>query len=199
MGFMRNYGLSKAKGEFVLFLDDDTVLMESDFLKNLATIFAADPGLDAVMPEGFASQALIKGRYEFHDPFFFTNRCMAYRKQCLIDLKGFDSNFIGQEDVEFAIRFMAKNYKYMQTHDLHYYHPPLIYDNTAKGYAVGASFANSKYNPVMKFFLLINGTRWLPLYFMPGLKNRFMARFAAGFLKGFMHTILNKNKKAAYS
>jgi len=34
---------------------------------------------------------------------------------------------------------------------------------------------------------------------MPGLKNKFMARFATEFLKGLMHKILNKNKKAAYS
>lgn len=198
MGFMRNYGLSKAKGEIILFLDDDTVLMDTDFLKNLIDFFAADPSLDAVIPEGFASHALIKGQYEYHDPFFFTNRCMAYRKNCLLELKGFDSNFIGQEDVEFAIRFTAKNYNVLKTPSLQYYHPPLVYEDTSKGHAVGASFARSKYNMIIKCFLFINGIRWLPLYFLPGLKNKFMARFALGFLKGFVGKIFKKHKKVDY-
>lgn len=198
MGFMRNYGLSKAKGEIVLFLDDDTVFMDVDFLKTLVGFFTADPSLDAVMPEGSASYALINGRYQYHDPFFFTNRCMAYRKECLLELRGFDSNFTGQEDVELAIRFTAKNHKALKTKALTYYHPPLIYNDPSKGYAVGASFAQSKYSWPIKCLLFLNGARWLPLYLLPGLRHRFMARFALGFSKGFLQQILGKNKNKGY-
>ena len=199
MGFMRNYGISKAKGEIILFLDDDTVIMKDDFLKNLIRFFNTDPYLDAVMPEGFASYALITGKYQYHDPFFFTNRCMAYRKKCLLDLKGFDANFVGQEDVELAIRFTAKNYKVVKTSTLMYFHPPLIYNDTSKGYAVGKSFAQSKYSRMMKCLIFLNGTRWLPLYFLPGLKNKFMAKFAFGFFRGFIDHVFGKNKKVNYS
>lgn len=198
MGFMRNYGLSKAKGDIILFLDDDTVLMDSDFLKTLVELFTTDPSLDAVMPEGLASHALIKGKYQYHDPFFFTNRCMAYRKRCLIELKGFDSKFVGQEDVELAIRFIAKGYTALKTKKLTYYHPPLIYKDISKGYAVGASFAESKYDRTVKCLLFLNGARWLPLYILPGLKNKFMAKFALGFSMGFIHQTFRANTKVNY-
>lgn len=198
MGFMRNYGLSKARGKIILFLDDDTVITDKNFLTALVRLFQADKNLDAVMPRGKASYGLINGKYQYHDPFFFTNRCMAYRKSCLLKLNGFDSNFTGQEDVELAIRFMAKNYSVLKSNDLVYYHPPMIYNNTDKGYAVGSSFAKSKYNRFIKFLLFINGARWLLFYFLPGAKNRYMSRFASGFFKGFLYSLFNIRKKIDY-
>ncbi len=198
MGFMRNFGLSKASGEIVLFLDDDTVILDNHFLPALYCTFKNDHTIDAVQSKGSASYALIHGRYSYHDPYFFTNRCMAYRKSCLKQLQGFDSNFIGQEDVELAIRFIARNFKVVQSKYLKYYHPPLIFRDSSKGYAVGASFARSKYNGFIKILLLVNGTRWLPRGILPGLKNKFMATFALGFLRGFILNIFGKPKKADY-
>ncbi|WP_300460990.1 glycosyltransferase [Desulfobacula sp.] len=198
MGFMRNFGLSKARGEIILFLDDDTVIGDTKFLKTLCCKFDQDPSIDGIMPKGQASFALIKGQYFFHDPFFFTNRCMAYRKKCLEALNGFDSNFVGQEDVELAIRFIATGKKAIKAKDLIYYHPPLVYTDTAKGYAVGASFASSKYSLIIKWLLFINGIRWLPLYFSPVLKHKFMARFALGFFKGFIFKLFNKKTRVIY-
>ncbi len=195
MGFMRNFGLSKASGEIVLFLDDDTVILDNRFLGSLYCTFKNDHTLDAVQSKGSASYALIHGRYSYHDPYFFTNRCMAYRKSCLKQLQGFDSNFTGQEDVELAIRFIAKNFKVLQSKHLEYYHPPLIFKDSSKGYAVGASFARSKYNIFIKILLLANGTRWLPCGILPGLKNKYMARFALGFLRGFILNIFGKPQK----
>lgn len=198
MGFMRNYGLSKAKGEIILFLDDDTVILDLHFLDKLVIQFKANPYIDAILPEGKASLALLEDRYQFHDPFFFTNRCTAYRKDCLKRLKGFDSNFIGQEDVELAIRFYANRCKHMKTSTLLYYHPPLICDSSSKSVAVGSSFARSKYNPLIKSLLLLNGSRWLLRFCLPGLKNKYLANFAMGFFKGFLHTILGKQKQVHY-
>ena len=198
MGFMRNYGLSKAKGEISLFLDDDTVILDPNFLKTLAELFDAHPECSAVMAHGQASYALINGRYDFHDPYFFTNRCMAYRKTCLEELNGFDSNFVGQEDVELAIRFISGGYQSLKSEHLQYYHPPLICENSNKARAVGASFAASKYSGIMKWMLFLNGIRWLPLYISPALKHRFMARFALGFLKGFIRCYVTKENSVNY-
>ena len=192
MGYMRNYGLSKAKGEIILFLDDDTVILDSQFLSKLQRLFEKDGDLMAVIPKGNSSFCLIQHRYSYHDPYFFTNRCMAYRKKCLIELNGFDSNFIGQEDVEFAIRFLAKGYKYIKTDEIQYYHPPFIVKDLKKPQAVGYSFAQSKYSFYLKIPLAINGARWLYRIIYPTFKNRQMSKFAIGFFIGFLEGIFKK-------
>ena len=97
MGYMRNYGLSKAKGEIILFLDNDTVILDSQFLSKLQRLFEKHEDLMAVIPKGNSSFCLIQHRYSYHDLYFFTNRCMAYRKKCLIKLNGFDSNFMDKK------------------------------------------------------------------------------------------------------
>ncbi len=198
MGFMRNFGLSKSKGEIVLFLDDDTVIADNHFLSGLYAAFHSNKKPDAVMPHGFASFSLLEARYAFHDPFFFTNRCMAYKRSCLKLLKGFDSSFIGQEDVELAIRFLSKDFKVVKSSELVYFHPPLILTDTSKSYAVGASFARSKYPFWFKCLLLINGARWFPLYLIPGPQNRHKAKFALGFLKGFILSLFQKDTRVEY-
>lgn len=198
MGFMRNWGLSRAKGETILFLDDDTVITDQAFLTKLHRHMTSSEKPDAVMPCGNASWSLIKGRYSFHDPYFYTNRCMAYKRQCLISLRGFNSKFTGQEDVELAIRFLYKGFKSVKSQNLSYYHPPLVCNDLSKAYAVGNSFAESNYSAFFKFFLLLNGSRWIFLFLMPGMKNKHMARFACGFFKGFLLTALKKNKPVEY-
>ncbi len=198
MGFMRNFGLSKSKGEIILFLDDDTVITDKKFLTHLLKLFNSNPKIDAVMPSGSSSYSRIKDHYNYHDPFFFTNRCMAYRKSCLIDLNGFDNSFIGQEDVELAIRFIVEDFIVLKTGSLKYYHPPLLFNNTAKGVAVGASFAQSKFTALFKFFLLINGSRWLPLYLLPQPENKYKSIFAFGFLMGFLKTFLHGQNGMKY-
>ena len=190
MGYMRNYGLSKAQGQVILFLDDDTVIWDRTFLKKLYKFFEEDPGLMAVIPRGNPLFCLIRGHYSYHDPFFFTNRCMAYRRSCLIELKGFDSSFIGQEDVELAIRFIVRGYRFVDTERLQYYHPPLIVNSAGKAIAVGYSFARSRYGMGLRFLLAINGARWLPRAIFPTRKNIYMSRFAWGFLVGFFKGLL---------
>ncbi len=190
MGYMRNYGLSKAQGEIILFLDDDTVIWDKLFLKKLYNLFKKDPDLMAVIPRGNPLFCLIKKHYFYHDPFFFTNRCMAYRRSCLIEMKGFDNNFIGQEDVEFAIRFIAKDYKFIKTNEIQYYHPPFIVESFNKAIAVGYSFSKSKYKRWIRLILGINGARWLPRIIGPTQKNIYMAKFSWGFMLGFIKGLL---------
>ncbi len=193
MGYMRNFGLSKALGEFVLFLDDDTVILDKEFLKKLIEFFDKDKSIMAVIPKGNPSFCLLESRYGYHDPYFFTNRCAAYRKDCLIEMKGFDNSFIGQEDVEFAIRFLAKGYKYIKTDKLQYYHPPFL-ANLRKAQAVGYSFANSKYNLMLKLLLVLNGSRWMLRAIYPTFKNKNMAKFGFGFLLGFLKGLFGLKK-----
>lgn len=194
MGYSRNFGLSKAKGKYILFLDDDTVILEESFLPRLMGEFEAEHA-DAIVPQGAASYALIKGKYDFHDPLFPTNRCMAYRREILKDLNGFVSEMIGQEDVEFVIRFIASGSKYTNSLKLHYFHPPLIYNNLNKATAVGKSFFGlwKRYHFIMWILLFFNGIRHLPLLLFSFRKKwEMQSKFSLGFLKGYLFSLTNR-------
>ncbi len=188
MGYSRNFGLEHSRGEFVLFLDDDTIILQDDFLKTMVAHFDAHPGVSAIMPHGEASFAFVDDRYDFHDPFFMTSRCTAYRREVLASLGGFMSTFIGQEDVEFVIRFHSAGNRCAAVPQLAYRHPPLYITNLGKPMAVGSSFygIRKRYPLPMWLLAVINCSRHLPLVVAPSRKHREMGRFGLGFLWGVL-------------
>jgi glycosyltransferase involved in cell wall biosynthesis len=194
MGYSRNFGLARTRGEIVLFLDDDTVLLQDDFLALLERRFAEHPGVEALVPHGEASFAMIEGRYDYHEPYFMTSRCMAYRRSVLAELGGFMDHFVGQEDVEFVIRFLLAGRKSLNIGELRYFHPPLLVGNLRKPMAVGQSFSRlrSRYPWLLWLLVLGNCSRHAPLYLMPGRRNREMGRFGVGFLAGVVASIFKK-------
>ncbi|GFO57949.1 glycosyl transferase [Geomonas silvestris] len=194
MGHSRNFGLSQSRGEFVLFLDDDTVLLQKGFLSTVLREFAAHPEADALVPHGSASFALIDGRYDHHDPYFMTSRCTAYRRKVLAELSGFVDQFIGQEDVEFVIRFLMSGHRSVNCPSLEYFHPPLLVGNFRKPMAVGQSFfrLHRRYPLLLWLAVLANCSRHAPLYLCPGRKNREMGRFGLGFLAGVIAALFKK-------
>lgn len=192
MGYSRNFGLSKALGKYILFLDDDTVILQKDFLSNLINEFDIS-GADSVIPKGLASYYLLNGRYGFHDRYYPSNRCVAYRKEILEELGGFVSDMIGQEDVEFTIRFIASGKKCIRSKRLLYLHPPLIVDNLNKAKAVGMSFARlrNRYPFFVWLMLIINSSRFLPKLIFPiNLKWKMQGKFSCGFLIGVVSGLL---------
>ena len=192
MGYSRNYGLTHSRGRYVLFLDDDTVLMQNNFLSRLAACFEANPAVDALVPHGTASFSMVEGRYAYHDPFFMTSRCTAYRRSVLAELGGFVSDFIGQEDVEFVIRFLLSGRRSLNLPELNYFHPPLQVGNFNKPMAVGMSFSGLKkrYSLVLWLLVVLNCMRHAPLYLLPGRFNREMGRFGIGFFLGVIKGLL---------
>lgn len=186
MGYARNYALSRSRGKYVLFLDDDTVILQKDFIWILLEKFESNERIDAVVPHGQASYAVIDGKYDYHDPYFMTSRCTAYRRDVLAELCGFVSDFVGQEDVEFVVRFTILGKHAEQVRELEYYHPPLLVPNFRKPKAVGHSFCGlkSRYPFVMWLLVLLNCARHAPLYLIPDRRCREMGRFGIGFLIG---------------
>ncbi len=186
MGYSRNVGLAHSRGKIVLFLDDDTVIMQLDFLAILERIFNNNINIDAVVPHGRAAYACVEDRYDFHDPYFMTSRCTAYRRSVLAELGGFMGHFIGQEDVEFVIRFIIAGKTPQNVSELMYFHPPLLVPHFRKPKAVGMSFFNlrQRYPAIMWFLILVNCMRHAPLYLLPGRRNREMGRFGIGFMLG---------------
>ncbi len=196
MGYSRNFGLARSRGENVLFLDDDTVIPQKDFLAGLDQVFRSNPDIDAVVPHGNASYGLVKGRYDFHDPFFMTSRCTAYRRSVLAGLGGFVSDFIGQEDVEFVVRFFMAGKNALHVPSLEYYHPPLLVGNFRKPMAVGQSFfrVRKRYPFLIWMLLLVNCSRHAPLYLIPWGRFREMGRFGVGFLAGVVWSLFSRKR-----
>ena len=191
MGYSRNFGLARSRGEIILFMDDDTVLLQHDFLSVLDSVCTLHSGIDAVVPHGHAAYACIEDHYDFHDPYFMTSRCTAYRREALQELSGFMSHFVGQEDVEFVTRFTIAHKVEFNAPTLHYYHPPLLVPNTRKPRAVGFSFFNLKgrYSWPVWLLLLLNCARYAPLMVLPTRRFREQGRFGIGFLQGVLDGI----------
>lgn len=194
MGYSRNFGVSRSRGDYVLFLDDDTVILQEDFLARLDEVFTNNPAIDAVVPHGDSSYGLIKGKYDFHDPYFMTSRCTAYRRSVLAELGGFVSDFIGQEDVEFVVRFFMAGKNSLNVPELEYYHPPLMVGNFRKPMAVGQSFfrVRKRYPFLIWVLLLVNCSRHAPLYLLPWGRFREMGRFGLGFLMGVVWSLFSR-------
>ncbi len=194
MGYSRNFGINKSRGKYLLFLDDDTIILKIDFLKNLLNIFENEK-TDVMLPKGISSYCIIKDQYQFHDPYFPTNRCTAYTRETIKELGGFISDFIGQEDVEITVRLIISGKKIMKTNKIQYLHPPLIYSSFNKSASVGYSFASlyNKYPFIIWSFLLINGCRYLPLIFFPVTKKiRNKITFSIGFLIGIINKLFKR-------
>ena len=200
MGYSRNFGVAHSRGELVLFLDDDTVLLQHDFLRTLVDEFSVRSTVDAIVPHGKSSFALIEGKYDYHEPFFMTSRCTAYRRAVIAKLGGFIDQFVGQEDVEFVIRFLLAECISFNCAALEYYHPPLLVTNFRKPMAVGKSFAglHARYPLFLWLLTIVNCSRHAPLYLLPGRRNREMGRFGIGFVCGVFFGLLGK-KELLYS
>lgn len=194
MGYSRNFGINKSKGKYLLFLDDDTIILDNNFLNKLLDIFKSEHP-DVITPKGIASYCIIENKYQYHDPYFPTNRCTAYSRKTIEDLRGFNSKFIGQEDVEFAVRLIASGKKVIKTDEIQYLHPPLIYNNFSKSASVGYSFADlyGKYPFIIWLLLLLNGCRYLPLMLFPiNKKVRYQINFSIGFVIGIANKFTGK-------
>ena len=127
-----------------------------------------------------------------------TSRCTAYRRSVIAELSGFVDDFIGQEDVEFVVRFLMAGKKALNVQELEYYHPPLLVGNFRKPMAVGQSFfrVRKRYPLLVWLLLLLNCSRHAPLYLIPWGRFREKGRFGLGFLFGVISGLCGKKEHA---
>lgn len=110
----RNYGVSKAKGEFILILDADMKLTK-DALKQIAEKFEGDKNLGAlVIPEksfgtGFWTKFKVFER-EFYVGDSTVEAARAFRKNVFQKFKGYDRLITGPEDYDLPLRIKKAGY-----------------------------------------------------------------------------------------
>ena len=116
----RNTGIKYAHGDYITFLDDDDFFI-SDRLEKLTNIMDKEREYDAiytgviicinkkinrVIPatkNGNLQRDLLMKNFEFG-----TGSNLFFRKEALLELKGFDETFIRHQDLEIMVRFFEK-------------------------------------------------------------------------------------------
>lgn len=181
---LRNQGLVHSRGELILFLDDDTILPEKTFLRNLIKEFQEFPDIGAIQVPGEASYGICSSKYDYLDRHSFATRCVAYRRSVLADVGGFSEELTSYEDIELAIRFTINCGQMMQAHSLLYRHPPLYFDNWEKPLCNGLSFLRlwSRYSKPVWLLCYLNALRFIPFLLIPESRLRQWGKISAGFI-----------------
>lgn len=151
-GAARNYGVERAEGSVIAFIEDD-VTPEPDWLRNAATYFD-DPSVAGV--EGTTVVQSSTTSLRVHDPEGFLSfiPCNFFiRKEAFLDVHGYDpeyfdtlTNLYFREDIDFGFRLMTRGFRILKAsnvivvhskqfqsvkdafrHARRYYFDPLLY------------------------------------------------------------------------
>jgi len=180
---LRNTSVLLSKGEFLLFLDDDTRVFEKNFLKSALILFK-EIQCDILLPQAHALYGVVGAHYDFLDKFSFTNRCSFYRRKTIEDAGGFLKGLQAYEDIELSIRLMLKKPKVCHSKGLNYFHPPLYFDSMRKPLAIGQTiFQIRKYYSFLVWLLVyFNALRFLPFGLLGGQRYRHWFKISLGVL-----------------
>lgn len=187
IGLLRNKTLSLSRGEYILFLDDDTRILQNNFLEHSLEIFKKK-NPDAIIPWGEAAYGLVKLKYDFFDHFSFGNAGVLYKRAILEQLKGFNQELQSYEDIELSIRLAIINAKILRTKELVYWHPPFYFYSMQKPFAIGKSVMKirKKYSPLVWLFVYFNSLRFLIYGLSPNQVHRQWFKISLGiFLSTF--------------
>ncbi len=165
---LRNTTLAMANGEYILLLDDDTRIMQNNFL-TLAGQLLERKRADVLMPRAYSFYGIVKAKYDFLDEYSMTNRCCLYRREVLEQLGGFKKDLNTYEDIELSIRVMIKQCMVFKVNDLEYLHPPLYFDSMRKPLSIGQTIFQIKrqYSFLVWLIVYLNALRFLPYGLIP--------------------------------
>ena len=159
-GAARNYGVYQAKGDIILFTDDDCrpgkhwVQSIAEAVKPQVMVGGITQNALFSNPYSMASQCLIDALYTYFEGtrlFFLTSNNMACRKDDFLELGGFDASLFetsAGEDREFTTRWIFKGWdvKVNKHAHIHHYHAQTLtsfYRMHAKYGRAAVSYWNS--------------------------------------------------------
>ena len=196
--YARNLGITKAKGDILVFLDDDVALME-DWLEIVVEEFKSNPKIGGVggIPITAADDRLLsrifstvynsmmiklQGMSQYSNfrskTDFLSGSNMAFRKSIMTQIGGFDENFYGSsagEDIEISLRVREKGYSLIFNPEAVAYHYSDFVGRTSVSHRDDPLFFqsladNQTYWPVKH--RLVKGLGWIP-YLLFRLLNGF--------------------------
>lgn len=197
VGALRNQGLELSNGEYILFLDNDTLIWQNHFLSRLCERFQEKPDIDCIVVPGSADRSLLKHKYSYLNKYSFGGACVAYRIQTLMKLGGFFNNMYSYEDIELSIRFTAIGGSVHCEKELFYYHPPIYFTSWKKPISNGVSFFRMLgiYSLPVWLLCYVNALRFLPLMLFPSARLRQWGKISGGFLIAPLLSICSKKWK----
>lgn len=126
-GAARNVGIEAAQGHIVAFTDADCV-PRFDWLTRIVARFEADPTLAGVAGAMRLPRGTIVGRFEDNDARLrylgYITSNVAYRRDALVEIGGFDESLACAEDYDLAWRLLDRGHRIAHEPDAIVLHDP---------------------------------------------------------------------------
>ncbi len=180
---LRNETLTMSGGKYIAFLDDDTRIIQKDFLSKAAALFEKQEA-DVLLASAQPLYGIIKAKYDFLDRFSFACRCCLYRREYLEDLGAFKANLNCYEDVELSMRLIIKEARILEAEELEYLHPPLYFESMRKPLSTGQAIFQMRahYSFFVWLLIYLHTLRFLPYGISPNKISRQWFKISWGLL-----------------
>jgi glycosyltransferase involved in cell wall biosynthesis len=156
----RNFGASKAKGDFLMFLDSDMKLSE-DVVKDCVDLISDDPKVGAIaIPEVSVARSFWEHVKAFERSFYnkegdeYTDAARFITREAFTKVGGYDETITGPEDWDLPDRIKKAGYKIARIKSIiyHYENVPNPFKLAKKKFYYGLKayryFENNKINPL---------------------------------------------------
>lgn len=183
IGQLRNVTISMSVGQYVLFLDDDTRILQEDFLEKAVALFDKC-NVDIIIPEGRALYGIVKLKHDYFDRYSFGNAGCLYTRKILEKVGGFCDDLPSYEDIELGIRLNLVRATMQTTDELVYFHPPFYFPSMQKPISIGKSILKLRRHYPWPVWLVVflNALRFLPCGLIPDLRYQQWFKISWGVL-----------------